>query len=178
MPATRTWTEEELMALPEDGLKRELVGGEIVVSPASQEHGDIIVHLSGLLSAFVRPRRLGWVFCSSTGLWMPSGNLRVPDITYLSRERQPGGPAKGFGRIPPDLTVEVLSPGDSDRAILDKVGEYLEAGVRMVWVIDPRVRKAVVHRSLTDVRELGEHDELDGEDVLPGFRCRLATLFE
>lgn len=178
MRTSRAWTEDELMALPQDGFQRELVNGEIVAVAGGTWHSLVNTRLACLLFAFVDDRSLGWVFGPNTGLWMPSGNLRVPDLSYVSRERQPDGPAKGFGRIPPDLTVEILSPGDSDRAILDKVGEYLEAGVRMVWVIDPRVRKAVVHRSLTNVRELGEHDELDGEDVLPGFRCRLATLFE
>jgi Uma2 family endonuclease len=65
----------------------------------------------------------------------------------------------------------VLSPRDRPRYVLDKVGEYLEAGVRLVWVIDPRKTRAVVYRSLSGVRELGPDGELDGEDVLPGFRC-------
>lgn len=61
---------------------------------------------------------------------------------------------------------------------MDEVGEYLTAGVRIVWVIDPRKRKAAVYRSLTDVREIGENEALDGEDVLPGFACKLATVLD
>jgi Uma2 family endonuclease len=60
--------------------------------------------------------------------------------------------------------------------VLDKVGEYLEAGVRLVWVIDPRHNRAVVYRSLSHVRELGPEDALDGEDVLPGFSCPLREI--
>jgi Uma2 family endonuclease len=84
----------------------------------------------------------------------------------------------GFGDGAPDLAVEVLSPTDRARQVLDKVGEYLEAGVRLVWVIDPERRSAVVYRSLAEVRKLGADEFLEGEDVVPGFRCRLADLFD
>jgi Uma2 family endonuclease len=107
---------------------------------------------------------------------MPSGNLRVPDITFVSRERLPDGIPEGFLRAIPELVVEVLSPGDSERRILDKVGEYLSAGVRLVWVIDPRSRSASAYRSLTDVRALQQEGVLDGEEVVPGFRCRLGDV--
>ena len=177
MSTTRPWTEAELMALPEDGFKRELVDGEIRVSPAGWPHGHVIVELTLRIGNFVKSSRLGWLCDSSTGVWMPSGNLRVPDLAFIAREKSPDGPQTGFVRVVPDLVVEVLSPGDFQRAILDKVGEYLAAGVRLVWVIDPEARAAAVHRSLTLVRELREDDELDGEDVLPDFRCRLGDLF-
>ena len=173
MSTTRTWTEEELMALPEDGLKRELVDGEIRVSPAGARHGQVILQLAFLLGAHVRAHRLGFLLDSSTGVWMPSGNLRVPDLTFVAAHRVPHGLPRGFLDVVPDLIVEVLSPSDSKRYVLDKVGEYLSAGVRLVWIVDPEARKAAVHRSLTDVREVGEDDDLDGEDVVPGFRCRL-----
>ena len=76
----------------------------------------------------------------------------------------------------PDLAVEVLSPDDRPRDVLDKVGEYLEAGVPLVWVIDPRKSKAIAYRSLTDVREVALDGMLDGEEVLPGFRCALREI--
>ena len=76
----------------------------------------------------------------------------------------------------PDLAVEVTSPSERPRHVLDKVGEYLEAGVQLVWVIDPRKAKAVVYRSASDVTELQADDELDGEDVLPGFKCKLSEI--
>jgi Uma2 family endonuclease len=60
--------------------------------------------------------------------------------------------------------------------VLDKVGEYLEAGVRLVWVIDPQCGRAIVHRSLSDVHEIGEDGVLDGEDVVSGFRCALREI--
>jgi Uma2 family endonuclease len=176
MSTTRTWTEEELMALPEDGQKRELVDGEIRVSPAGAPHGRVIVALSARLYTHVEAHGLGHVFDSSTGVWMPSGNLRVPDITFVSTARLPGGVPGGFLRVVPDLAVEVVSPGDSPRGIEDKVGEYLESGVPLAWVIDPERREAAVHRSLTDVWSVGLEDVLDGGDVVPGFCCRLGDV--
>lgn len=173
MSTTRTWTEAELLALPKDGMKRELVDGEIRVSPAGLPHGIVCVRLASRVLAHVETRSLGHVADSSTGCWMPSGNLRVPDLTFLSRERAPSPLPDGFLRVVPDLVAEVLSPEDSRRAILDKVGEYLEAGVRLVWVIDPKARTAVAWRSLTDARTIRENDDLDGGDVIPGFRCLL-----
>ena len=176
MSTTRTWTDEELMKLPRDGFKRELVNGEIRVSPAGAPHGAVIMSLGALLWRHVTTRGLGHVFDSSTGWRLPSGNLRVPDLSFIARERLPRGIEAGFLRIAPDLAVEVLSPGDSEREILDKVGEYLAAGVRLAWVIDPDGRCAAVHRSLTSVQSLGPGDALDGEDVVPGFRCALEDI--
>jgi Uma2 family endonuclease len=80
------------------------------------------------------------------------------------------------GGSPPDLAIEVLSPSDSPRQVLDKVGEYLAAGVRLVWVIDPAERRATVYRALSEVRTVAESEHLDGEDVVPGFRCILGDL--
>lgn len=176
MSATRTWTEEEIRALPEDGLKRELVDGEIRVSPAGFRHGHVILELARRLGNHVAEHGLGYLADSSTGTWMPSGNLRVPDLTFVARHRLPDGPPDGFLRVMPDLVVEVLSPGDSERQVMDKVGEYLAAGVRLVWVVDPQARRASVHRSVTDVHSLAPEDDLDGGNIVPGFRCRLGDI--
>jgi Uma2 family endonuclease len=168
-------TDQDLLRLPRDGRKYELVDGEIRVSPAGMRHGKILVRLTAALLAFVSPQRLGDVFDSSTGYRLPGGNVRSPDASVVSSKRLPRVP-EGFAELAPDLAVEVLSPEDSPREVLDKVGEYLSAGVRLVWVIDPRASRAASYRSLTDVREIGPDGTLDGEDVLPGFRCRLADL--
>lgn len=178
MSTTRTWTDAELMALPEDGFKRELVDGEIRVSPAGAPHGRVINLLVYEVVGHVRPRRLGEVLDSSTGVRMPSGNLRSPDMTFVSAARLPHGLAEGFLDVVPDLVAEVLSPGDSEREILDKVGEYLSAGVRLIWVIDRLKRHAVVFRSLTEVDRVEADGFLEGGDVLPGFRLRLGNLFD
>jgi len=173
----RVATEEDLLAMPKDGQKYELVDGEIRVSPAGDRHSAIAVHLSALLFAFVKEHRLGHVFGADAGFRLPTKNVRSPDVSFVATGRFPDDkPPDDFGNIAPDLAVEVLSPHDRPRYVLDKVGEYLEAGVRLIWVIDPRRARAVVYRSLSDVREVSADDVLDGEDVLPGFRCVLHDL--
>lgn len=175
--AQRNATEADLLEAAADGQKRELVDGNLRVSPAGSRHGHVCVQLIIRLGTFVGERRLGHLFDSSTGFRLPNGNVRLPDVAFVAAGRFEGrGLPEGFSPVPPDLAVEVLSPDDRERAVLDKVGDYLEAGVRLVWVIDPRSKSALVYRSLTEVRTVNEGGELDGEGVVPGFRCRLAEL--
>jgi Uma2 family endonuclease len=170
-------TEADLLAQPEDGNKYELVDGEIRMSPGGARHSQVGVKLAARLLAFVQERQLGFVFGSDVGYRLPGGNVRSPDASFVSAGRFPQDRVPDdFADLAPDLAVEVVSPGDRPRHVLDKVGEYLEAGTRLVWVIDPRRRKATAHRSLSDVRPLGPDDALDGEDVLPGFSCALASI--
>ncbi len=172
-------TEEDLLRTPRDGQKYELVDGRIRVSPAGSRHGAVCAQLVMVLLSFVKKHRLGYVFDSSTGFRLPGGNVRVPDVSFVAMGRFPDEQVpEGFSDVPPDLAIEVLSPDDRSRDVLDKVGEYLQAGVRLVWVIDPRKRTAAIYRSLTDVRKLGPDDSLDGEDVVPGFRCPLAEVID
>jgi Uma2 family endonuclease len=178
--ASRPATEADLRAMPHDGYRYELVDGEIRrMSPAGWRHGGVCFALGGRLREFVKARKLGHVAGSDTGVRLPDGNVRAPDVCFVATGRFEGdkGPV-GFSPIVPDLAVEVLSPDDRPRAILDKVGEYLEAGVRLVWVIDPESRTATRYRSLNDVRVLSVDDDLEGEDVVPGFRCPLAEILE
>jgi Uma2 family endonuclease len=135
--------------------------------------------MAGRLLAFVEERRLGYVLGADGGFRLPGGNVRSPDASFVASGRYPDDrPAVDWGALAPDLAVEVVSPHDRPRWILDKVGEYLDAGVRLVWVIDPQKQRATSYRTLLDVRQLGADDVLDGEDVVPGFRCRLGELFE
>jgi Uma2 family endonuclease len=173
---THTATEADLLRMPDDGWKYELVDGEIRrLSPAGGPHGRVGVELSSRLHAHVKGAKLGHVFDSSTGFRLTGGNVRAPDVSFVSFERMAEIP-EGYVPVVPDLAVEILSPDDRPRYVLEKVGEYLQAGVRLVWVVDPKGRKAAVHRSLTAVRELDIEDALDGEDVVPGFRCVLREL--
>jgi Uma2 family endonuclease len=173
---TRRATEDDLWNAPEDGRKYELVDGELVVSPAGLRHGRICVRLVRALGDFVHDGGLGDVFDSSTGFRLPGGNVRIPDVSFVSASRLTEPVPNDFGDIPPDVAVEVLSPSDRPRLVLDKVGEYLQAGVRLVWVIDPEAECAAVHRSLTDVSHVDLDGTLDGGDVLPGFSVSLRVL--
>jgi Uma2 family endonuclease len=169
-------TDADLVRMPRDGRKYELVDGEIRVSPAGYRHGLVSVRLTVKLGTFVAAHGLGDVLESSTGFRLPGGNVRCPDVSFVSAARVPAGSPQGFAELAPDLAIEVLSPEDRQRDVLDKVGEYLGAGVRLVWVIDPEQATAVVFRSLTAVRRVERDGVLDGEDVLPGFVCALSEL--
>ena len=182
MTSTTDITDADLMRLPQDGHKYELVDGEIRVSPAGARHGAVCVRLAFLISSHVRQGRLGHVFESSTGFRWPGRkpgpkNLRSPDVSFVATGRFPDEKLPtGFVEFAPDLAVEVLSPDDRRRDVLEKVGEYLDAGSRLVWVIDPETRTAAIYRSLTDVRHVGEGGSLEGEDVVPGLSCPLADV--
>jgi Uma2 family endonuclease len=173
----RRWTDDELMALPNDG-KYELVDGELIhMSPASGRHGAISARLSARIQAFVSEHRLGYVFDGQTGFRLPSGNLRSPDVSFVQERRLPAGPPPGFLHLAPDLAVEVLSPDDRAGDVAHKVAEYLSAGVRLLWLVDPETRTAVVYRPGAAPHRVRE-DRLDGEDVLPGFVCLLSDLLD
>jgi Uma2 family endonuclease len=173
----RLATEDDLRAMPKDGQKYELVDGQIRVSPAGDRHSVVALALASRLFTFVKRQKLGHVCGADAGFRLPGGNVRSPDVSFVAAGKFPDDKVpEDWGRVAPDLAVEVLSPGDRPRYVLDKVGEYLEAGVRLVWVIDPRKSRAVVYRSLSSVRELGPDDALQGEDVLPGFACRLRDI--
>ena len=178
MSHTPTISDDELLQLPKDGHKYEVVDGKLVaMSPAGMRHEGIVTELGAILRNFVNERALGRVFGPDLLYVLPSGNRRGPDVSFLATDRLatlPDGTV--FPAIGPDLAVEVMSPSDRPRRVLEKVGEYLESGVRLVWVIDPIKRQAGVYRAATETRYIGSDGELDGEDVLPGFRCRLADL--
>jgi Uma2 family endonuclease len=178
MSPARVITDEELLQLPKDGNKYEVVDGELVVSPgAGYRHEDIVAELVTRLRSYATAKGLGKVLPSSLLYVLPSGNRRGPDVSFIAAERTAAlSPATIFPKFAPDLAVEVLSPSDSPRRVQDKVGEYLEAGVRLVWVIDPENRRAVIYRALSSVDHIEQDGELDGEDVLPGFGCRLTDL--
>jgi Uma2 family endonuclease len=177
---TRYVTDEEMYQAPKDGQNYERVDGEMRVGPGGARHSAVTVNVATRLWSFVKPRKLGYVLGSRVGFRWPGrhtdrpDNVRSPDATFTSVGRFPDERLpEGFSELAPDLAVEVLHPDDRGRDVLEKVGEYLDVGTRLVWVIDNEKRTAVVYRSLTDVRVLGEADTLDGEDVVRGFACPL-----
>src|SRR5687768_10521650 len=129
-------TDEELLGLPKDGSKYEVVDGALVrMSPAGWLHDRIVARLITRLGAFVEAAHLGDVIGSSALFVLPSGNRRGPDVSFVAAGRLDALADRPFPALAPDLAVEVVSPSDGQRQVLDKVGEYLQAGVRLVWVI-------------------------------------------
>ncbi len=102
--------------------------------------------------------------------------VRGPDLAFWRRERLPEVP-EGYAEVAPDLVAEVVSPGDHYSRVQNKVRHYLTRGVRMVWVVDPEDRSVTVYRSWQQATILGENDTVSGEDVVPGFSCKVADLF-
>jgi Uma2 family endonuclease len=179
--ATRVMTAAELEQLPGNGMRHELVRGELrTMPPAGGEHGAVVVNLTGPLSLHVRRNQLGVVLGAETGFLIATNpdTVRAPDIGFVRRERIPAsGIPRSFWPGPPDLAVEIVSPGDTVYEVDDKVLDWLEAGTSVVWVVNPRRRTVIVHRSLTDIQFLTEKDELDGDPVVAGFRCRVREIF-
>jgi Uma2 family endonuclease len=173
------WTEDELMVLPKDGTKRELIEGEIIMSPAGYRHERLVAVLLSALLPHATRHRLGVVCGSGLGCWMHSGNLLSPDISFISRARLPGAATEleKYLQGAPDLVVEVLSPWDRSPRLRDKMTDYFASGARLAWVVNPADRTALVYRSADSKRILGVADALNGEDVLPGFQFPLAELF-
>jgi Uma2 family endonuclease len=156
----------------------ELINGSFVEMPvgldASWVGGELFVHLH----AFVRANNLGWTFPAETAYRCFPGfqkTVRKPDASFIRGDRLPRL-SRRDARIPPDLAAEVVSPTETAYDLNSKIEDYLAVGVRLVWVIDPVNRRALVYRADGTVSRLVETAELDGEDVLPGFRCPLAAI--
>jgi Uma2 family endonuclease len=181
MPETRRpMTAEELFELPDDGLRHELVEGELrSLPPAGFEHGDVTLELAFHVKAFVREHRLGAVLAAETGfvIGRAPDTVRAPDVAFVSSDRLPPGRERRFAELAPDLVAEVTSPSDRVAEVNEKVGQWLDAGVRLVWVVDPQTRIVVVHHPDGLARVLRGDDVLDGGDVLPGFALPLRELF-
>jgi Uma2 family endonuclease len=178
--ADRLLTAAEFAELPEEGPYRlELVRGRVVRSPRPGAlHGRLVLRLGRLLDEFVEAGGHGVVVVESGALLeRDPDTVRGPDVAFYSRERIPENAYAMTFWGPPDLAVEITSPGNRVSEIQEKVKAYLDAGVRMVWVIDPHSRTATVYRAGGEARLLGAEDSLDGGAVLPGFRLPLISLF-
>ena len=175
LPENVTMTLEEFL---ESGLEGyEYVQGELIQMPAtSVEHGLVGANIFLHLGPYVHAHQLGAVFFADTGFRVGDRVLK-PDIAFLSTDRIPEE-RRTASPVPPDLAVEVVSPTDMFDRVEEKAFAYLEAGTQMIWVIAPRSKTVMVYRSETDIKLLTCNDTLSGEDVVAGFSCEVAKLFE
>jgi Uma2 family endonuclease len=175
----RLVTAEELFNYP-DPKRYELVRGVPRVSePPGGVHGRLAVKLGGRLDEHVTRLGLGTVLVEA-GYVLERGpdTVRGPDVSFVSTARLPPDRIpEQFISGPPDLAVEILSPGDRWAEIEEKVADYLAGGARRVWLVDPRERRLIVRYADRPSRVLADCDILDGEDVVPGFTLDLAELF-
>jgi len=166
------------MGSPDFGF--ELVRGELVpVTPAGREHGALTAFFIAELTAFVRARNLGRVY-NELGfkLFTNPDTVRAPDVSFVSWDREAAFKGrKGFVPGAPNLAVEIVSFDKTVEGVSAKGAEYLEAGTRLAWVVDPDTRQVMVHRRGQAVLTQSPTETLDGVDVLPGFTLLLTRLF-
>ena len=174
-------TADELLAMPHNGYRCELVQGELrQMAPAGRQHGRIAAKIGSCLEAFVANNGLGETYAAETGFIIDTApdTVRAPDVSFVSRERaEATAEERGFFPGAPDLAVEVISPNDRYNEVEEKVSDWLQAGTQMVVVIDPHQRTAAVYRAPDDICIFTEGDMLDGGDVVPGWRMPLADVF-
>jgi Uma2 family endonuclease len=173
-------TPEELLAMP-DAAGYELLDGELTKRNVSVLSGMIASELNRVLGNHCRERTLGWALAADLGYrcfpWSPR-TVRKADVSFIRAERLTHDVlSQGHCLIAPDLAVEVVSPNDLVYELDEKVEDYLQAGVNLIWVIHPAVRAVQVFRKDRTVSWLWEHEEPLGEDVVPGFRCLVGSLF-
>jgi len=179
--ATRTeYTPEDLLTMP-DGYRYELVDGNLVERHMGWLAGVVGTELLLRVGNFNHQHRLGWVNQGGDGSYQPFPGKRLvrkPDVSFVRFGRFPEErPPTGHAVLAPDLAAEVVSPNDLYEEVDRKIEEYVRAGVRLIWVISPENHTVRVYRPDGSSLSLREDDELDGEDVLPGFRCPVRDLF-
>jgi Uma2 family endonuclease len=179
----KVWAEEELQSLPDDGFNHEVVDGELVMSPKNNFiHGRICSRLLIALGNFNNAHRLGVILDSSTGFWMFNRNCRAPDVSFIPRSRiealKFNLSSRKFFPGAPDLAVEILSPNNTRSEMDRRLRDFFASGTQLAWLIDPDTNSVEVCRSLTQRRLIGPGGELEGEDLLPGFRHPINDLFK
>ena len=177
----RRMTAEDLLDMPDDGFRYELVRGELrKMGPAVHVHGKLAMAVGARLWMHVKANGLGEVYGAETGFVLGSNpdHVRAPDAAFIRRERvEAAGDAWGFFPGAPDIAVEVVSPRDRYSEVEEKVADWLGAGTLAVVVVDPGRRAVKVHRSVGDAAVLTEEDVLSVEDVVPGWQMRVEEVF-
>ena len=175
IPVPDPMTLEEFLENDLEGY--EYVKGELVpMPPATMIHGEISSKLHIRLGLHVQENRLGQLYIAETTFQLDDRAVK-PDIAFISTDRLPENREKA-SPVPPDLAVEVVSPSDKHYDVTEKALAYLRSGTRLVWVIEPVAKTVMVYRSETDFTLLSCEDTLTGEDVVEGFTCPVAQLFE
>jgi Uma2 family endonuclease len=188
----REYTPEDLLAMP-GGENFELVNGRLVERHRTSRSVEVEDHMGFLsdqiagrlfqrLANFCDDHPLGWALLPNSGGFQgfPGSPrlVRKPDVAFVRYGRFPGEQLPlGHAHLAPDLAVEVVSPNDMYEEVDQKIEEYLRAGVRLVWIISPQNHTIRIYRVNGSSHSLRENDELDGEDVVPGFRCPVRDLF-
>ena len=179
---TKLLTADDLLRLHSQGVRGELIRGVFCETmSAGEEHGEIVLNLGIILGGFIKPRRMGRLVGSDTGVRLERSpdTVREPDIAFISAEKRPLGTRNtGYVEVIPDLVVEIVSPNDRLSEVHDKARMWLRYGGALVWVIYPDSRAVEVHPIDGPVVTLSEDDTLDGGAVLPGFTRAARDIFD
>jgi len=181
-PQRSPLTAEDVYDLNLHDVRAELVRGDLICEPpAGFEHGVRSSKIGHHLERFIEDHPIGVVCGAETGfvLFRDPDTVRAPDAAFVTNERAERFVEKEkYFEGAPDLAAEVVSPGDSRRGVEEKVRDYLAAGTRLVWVVDPRRRTVTVHQPGGDPQVLGSEGLLEGGDVLPGFALPVSRLLK
>jgi Uma2 family endonuclease len=181
MVTNKLLTAEDVWNMEDDGCRHELIRGELLtMSPAGRPHGKLLTELARRIGNFLAEWPVGEAYTGDTGFILSRDPdvLLAPDLWVIRIERLPENPPEaGFEELTPDLVVEIISPSERPGQINRKVWEYLNAGVRLVWLIDPGERNVTIHAPNRQIEVVGLDGALDGGDVLPEFHLSLSELF-
>jgi Uma2 family endonuclease len=180
MTITHLVTAEELYQMGSDAPYELIEGVLYEVSPSSMKSSAIAVRIGSALLTYVDAHQLGFVTGADGGYTLSHHPATVvaPDVGFVRQSRcRVGIPEKGFCPIPPDLAVEVISPTDPRADIRRKQALYTQAGVPLVWWVEPEARTVTVYRPNQEPQVLSESATLDGGEVLPGFSLEISTIF-
>jgi Uma2 family endonuclease len=158
----------------------ELVRGEVIeVPPPTRPHGFVCLNVGRILGNYTFQQGHGYVAGNDSGVILERDpdTVRGPDVALYEDAQAYADLHPKYGRVPPRLAVEVLSPHDRLGKVMRKITDYLRNGVELVWLIDPETRNVTVHRPAKQPYVVEEDQDLTGEDVLPGFRCRVREFF-
>ena len=182
--ATKTITAEEFYEFTHRPENRdrvfELERGEIVeMSRPGKRHGLVCMNAGTALWAYAKLKKKGYVCSNDTGVIVERDpdTVRGPDIAFFEDAKTFEEVEEKYGEQSPLVAVEVLSPNDSVAKVNRRIREQLNAGTKLLWLIDPEARNVTVYRPGKDYYILEEKDELSGDDVLPDFRCKVAEFF-
>ena len=179
---TALLTADDLLRLYSEGVRGELIRGVLCETmPTGLRHGKIVSRLVIRLGVFIEPKRLGTIVTSDSGVLVERDpdTVREPDIAFTSVERMPlGDDLDTYAEAIPDLVVEVVSPNDKPPEVREKARMWLSHGVRLVWVVYPETRGVDAYQADAPTVTLDDTQSLDGLDVLPGFSCAVADIFD
>lgn len=181
MTTTTHLTANDLLNLPDNDMQHELVKGELrTMPPAKREHGQIETTILLALFNYLKTQPLGTLTTGDTGylLARDPDTVRAPDVGFISNQRvAAAGDPQGYWTVAPDLAVEIVSPSDLLYEVEEKVQDFLDAGTRIVWLVNPRRRTVTVYEKDQNPVVLRESQSLVAPGILPGFEMLIAEIF-